>query len=91
MQSAEDVRSDNLPVGSRPAHCRIARRALAKRSMRTPMINNCLAAGQQQEGKGGRSASRRVAGSPAAGWNQTAIGLGITRWAVFCIPTLIVV
>jgi len=39
MQSAEDVRCDDLPVGgSRPEHCRIARRALAKRSMRTPMI-----------------------------------------------------
>jgi hypothetical protein len=39
MQSAEDVRCDNLPVGgSRPEHCRIARRALPKRSMRTPMI-----------------------------------------------------
>ena len=39
MQSVEDVRCDDLPVGgSRPEHCRIARRALAKRSMRTPMI-----------------------------------------------------
>src|SRR5215469_9005069 len=39
MQSVEDVRCDDLPVGgSRPKHCRIARRALAKRSMRTPMI-----------------------------------------------------
>jgi hypothetical protein len=39
MQSAEDVLGDDLAAGAlRPEHCRIARRALAKRSMRTPMI-----------------------------------------------------